>query len=198
VQQGPAHINPSAGEEAPWQTCVLQSCSTSEFYSWQFTCVCRVRRSCRRITRTERLSTNNTTITTRLIGVDRLKATTHPLLCLVFHSEPTITQGHRAPTQVNLMQREMQFIHEQVATVTLGKYCRDGEVRDDARMSIRVVRQSEEERGFSKDRSENTNHDCDKILSMDVFKKSLREDRSALGKRAAIASRVVLPKPINV
>jgi hypothetical protein len=92
----------------------------------------------------------------------------------------------------------MQFIHEQVAIVMSGKYCRDGEVHDNARMSIRVVRQSEEEKGSRKDRGENLNHDCDRILSMDVFKKSLREDRSALGKRAAIASRVVLPKPISV
>lgn len=35
-------------------------------------------------------------------------------------------------------------------------------------------------------------YESDKILSIDWFKKSLRDDRSALGKRAMIASRAVL------
>ena len=35
-------------------------------------------------------------------------------------------------------------------------------------------------------------YDSDKILSIDWFKKSLRDERSALGKRVIIASRAVL------
>ena len=52
------------------------------------------------------------------------------------------------------------------------------------------------ERAIAKEQKRNSHmqsvYDSDKILSIDWFKKSLRDDRSALGKRAMIASRAVL------